>query len=151
MSASPSRVSFAVGLTLLLATAASAQEPGHEPASQPDAVSSTVQPPALEWRLPMAGVAAVDPDKAFSRALLGPGLGHFYCGESTRGALLLGGAGASIVVGFLLSGNGKYNPDEHKYNRGREPVAYGLAGAGVLYIASLIDSRASCNRVNQRP
>jgi hypothetical protein len=148
MSATLKGITIAIGLTLLATVASAQEEPMRGPPSH--AASVMMELREVTWRPSALEEASADPNKAFSRALLGPGLGHFYCGEPTRGALLLGGAAGSLLVGFLLSGDGEYNPDKHEYNRDRKPLVYGGGGAGVLYLASLFDSRASCKRTNGR-
>jgi TM2 domain-containing membrane protein YozV len=137
-------ITIVVGLSLVAANA-SAQQSAAGPMNQPEATWRVVELTGAEWRSPLAQ-AARDPNKAFSRALFGPGLGHFYCGDSARGAVLLGTAAGGLVAGLLLSGDGKYNPDEHKYNRDRTPLLVGGGVAAGSYVLSLLDARRSCIR-----
>jgi hypothetical protein len=146
MTASHGRIAIALGLSLLAANV-SAQQPLRELVDTPPTVSPRV---SAAVPAPTQGGAAVDPDIAFRRALLYPGGGHFYSGETSRGALFLVAAGGGLLAGLLLSGDGSYDVEKHEYNRGRGPLYAGAGVAAASYVVSLLDSRGSATRMNRR-
>jgi hypothetical protein len=119
--------------------------------------------------LPVPGAAAlpslppsVDPGSATRRAYFFPGGGHFYTGETMRGAALLGVAGGSLLAGALLSSRGGrcssgdsgcvYDHEAHEYRResSRTPLYIGAAVAAGSWIYGIVDARSSAARMNRR-
>ncbi len=115
--------------------------------------------------LPMVLLRPVDPGTARQRAYLFPGGGHFYTGETLRGAALLGVAAGSLIAGALLSSSGgsceptapgdgcEYDPNTHEYRSGssnRTPLYVGAAVAAGSWIYGIVDARNSAARMNRR-
>jgi hypothetical protein len=120
---------------------------------------------ALEMPAALALARAVNPRTATRRAMLFPGGGHFYTGESGRGAALLGVAAGSVLAGVLLSSSGgtctpqapgdgcEYDPDTHEYRSGdanRTPLYLGLAAAAGAWVYGILDASNSAARRNGR-
>ncbi|MGH8436933.1 MAG: hypothetical protein ACRERX_21290 [Pseudomonas sp.] len=119
-----------------------------------------------ERSLEMAGLGAAQatpayrsPQTAFCLACLIAGGGHFYTGETVKGAALLGITAGSLVVGSALSSDGgdgqnqcEYSPETHECEpgRGRTPLLVGAAIAAGSWVYGIIDSRASAQRMNAR-
>ncbi|CAN5849073.1 hypothetical protein BH23GEM7_BH23GEM7_08260 [soil metagenome] len=110
-------------------------------------------------------VEATSPGTATCRACLFPGGGHFYTGENTRGAALLGVAAGSLIAGALLSSSGgsceptapgdgcEYDPNTHEYRSGssnRTPLYVGAAVAAGSWIYGILDARNSATRMSTR-
>ncbi len=106
-----------------------------------------------------------DPRIATRRAMFFPGGGHFYTGETMRGAVLLGVAAGSLAAGALLSSRGgscqptapgdgcEYDPSTHEYRRGsssRTPLYVGAAVAVGSWLYGIVDASSSAARVNAR-
>jgi hypothetical protein len=102
------------------------------------------------------GQALRDPDTAFCWACVVAGGGHFYTGETTRGALLLATAAGGLLGGALLSGG--YDEGECDYDpetfecrdSGNTPLLIGAVVAAGSWIFGIVDARASAARVNAR-
>lgn len=117
-------------------------------------------------RLPAPTLAVnVCPATAFCYACLLPGGGHFYTGETARGAAHLGIAAGSLAAGALLSSRGgtctptapgdgcEYDHETHQYRRGssnRTPLYVGAAVAAGSWIYGIVDARNSAARMNAR-
>ncbi len=110
-------------------------------------------------------VAPVCAATAFCYACLVPGGGHFYTGETVRGAALLGVAVGSVTAGALLSSSGgrcqptgpddtrcQYNHETHDFRgpANRTPLYVGAALAAGSWIYGAIDASSSAARVNAR-
>lgn len=115
--------------------------------------------------LPPRRLLPADPRTATRRAYFFPGGGHFYTGETTRGAALLGVAAGSVLAGALLSSSGGsctptapgdgcvYDPETHRYRGGspnRAPLYVGAAVAAASWIYGVVDARHSAARMNGR-
>jgi hypothetical protein len=108
--------------------------------------SSPVAPAPQEYR---------DPERAFCFACLLAGGGHFYSGETTRGALILGTAAAGLIGGALLSGDDgdgcDYDFETHECrDASSAPMWIGAGVAAGSWIFGIIDSRQSAARANAR-
>ncbi|HEX7122865.1 MAG TPA: hypothetical protein VF178_10885 [Gemmatimonadaceae bacterium] len=100
-----------------------------------------------------------DPQKAFRMALAFPGGGHFYTGETKKGAVLLGIAAGALVGGAMLSSSGCDDPYDCEYDfethecepeSDRTPLFVGAGIAAASWIYGVIDSRQSAARANAR-
>lgn len=107
-------------------------------------------------------VEARDPAVAIGLAWLCPGCGHFYSGETTKGALIAGISVGSVMGGLVvqLKQSARYTNLNCQTTVGRldcnEPSmdltpilvggAIGLAG----YVYGLIDAGPSARRMNER-
>lgn len=115
------------------------------------------QPAAVHELNTQLDASLRNPDRAFCLACLFPGGGHFYTGEKTRGAVILGVSAASLLAGALLSGSDdvsecSYDPETHecRESSGRTPLWVGAGVAAGSWIFGIIDARASAARVNAR-
>jgi hypothetical protein len=92
----------------------------------------------------------IDPDAARRRALRFPGGGHFYTGETTRGAALLGGSISALAIGGLLStGEERYDPDSHSMKGpSRVPLGLGIMAAGAFWYYGVRDAPNSAARAS---
>ncbi len=88
--------------SVALRTASGAESPSLRAASTVDG-NLTVATPSVR------SVEEVDlyrdPSMALRRGLYYPGGGYFYTGEKTKGAIALGGAIGSVILGLALSGD----------------------------------------------
>jgi hypothetical protein len=100
-----------------------------------------------------------NPEKAFCLACLVAGGGHFYTGETVKGAVLLGAAAAGLIGGAILSSDGgdefgdcEYNPEtfECEPKGGKTPLLIGAGIAAASWIYGIVDSRPSAERINTR-
>jgi hypothetical protein len=107
----------------------------------------------------------IDAERARRRAMFFPGGGHFYTGETTRGALLLGGAAGSVLAGALLSSGSEarsstapgddceYDHTTHQYRCGSSslaPLYVGAAVAAGLWAFGIFDAPRSALRMSER-
>lgn len=100
-----------------------------------------------------------DPQKAFCLACTFPGGGHFYSGETTKGAVLLGISAAGLIGGAMLSSSDSDDPYDCEYDlethecepeRNRTPLLIGVGVAAASWIYGVVDSRHSAARANAR-
>jgi len=100
-----------------------------------------------------------EPQKAFCLACLIAGGGHFYTGETKKGAALLGIAAAGLIGGAVLSSGESDDPFDCEYNpetfecepeSNRTPLLIGAGVAAASWIYGIVDSRPSAARVNAR-
>lgn len=100
-----------------------------------------------------------DPQRALCLACLVAGGGHFYTGETKKGATLLGIAAVGLIGGAALSDGGSDDPLDCEYNpetfecepkSNRTPLLVGAGIAAASWIYGIIDSRRSAERVNTR-
>ncbi|MGH7459719.1 MAG: hypothetical protein ACRERX_21235 [Pseudomonas sp.] len=98
-----------------------------------------------------------NPETAFCLACLIAGGGHFYTGETTKGAVLAGIAAGALIGGAALSSSGdygdcEYNPEtfDCEESNGRLPLWIGAGIAAGSWLYGIIDARASAERVNAR-
>jgi hypothetical protein len=102
-----------------------------------------------------------DPGTAVLLELLVPGGGHFYAGESAKGALLLGGSVAAVTAGFAATMASR-DPCEREVQfdafnqcvRGSglnwTPLVIGAATAIGIHLYGLIDADDAARRANTR-
>ena len=130
--------------------------------------ASAGMPATVRYAALTAAVAAdgaPDEKRALCWACLFPGGGYFYTGETTRGVILAGVAGGSLLTGALLSGSEYspgsecvYNPElrecvggsEGSSSSDRTPLWIGAAVAAGAWAYGILDARGSVNRVNAR-
>jgi hypothetical protein len=137
-----------------LAGAALAPFAGLEPINVNDIAGEEVSAPADAQQ---SGYR--NPEKAFCLACLVAGGGHFYTGETVKGAVLLGAAAAGLIGGAVLSSDGgdefgdcEYNPEtfECEPKGGKTPLLIGAGIAAASWIYGIVDSRPSAQRINTR-
>jgi hypothetical protein len=136
---------------------------GHLVADAPALAGSALQPLAPDVR-PVVSLRVACPGTAICWACLAPGAGHFYTGETGRGALLAGTAAGSLLAGTLLSSGGgtcrATNPEDqgrctydHENHRmveptNRTPLYVGAAVAAAGWIYGIVDAGSSARRMN---
>lgn len=100
-----------------------------------------------------------DPQRAFCLACAYPGGGHFYSGETTKGAVLLGISAAGLIGGAMLSSSGSDDPYDCEYDvethecepaNNRTPLLVGVGIAAASWIYGVVDSRQSAARANAK-
>lgn len=100
-----------------------------------------------------------EPQKAFCLACLIAGGGHFYTGETKKGAALLGIAAAGLIGGAVLSSGESDDPFDCEYDfethecepeSNRTPLLIGAGIAAASWVYGIVDSRPSAARMNAR-
>lgn len=124
------------------------------------AASTPVDETASFFPVREAGQAPYrEPQKAFCLACLIAGGGHFYTGETKKGAALLGIAAAGLIGGAVLSSGESDDPFDCEYDpetfecepeSNRTPLLIGAGVAAASWVYGIIDARPSAARVNAR-